>query len=183
MKKIVLIYGLLAGAIVGGMLLITMPLYESGSLKFENGELLGYTTMVVALSLVFFGIKSYRDNQLGGSIKFGNAFKVGLLITLIASLLYAVSWEITYNNMKGDFMKQYSEKQLEKMKTKGASEAEIAESGRKMAELGEMYKNPIIRFAMTLMEIAPVGVLISLLSAALLKKKEFLSAKDLSPKS
>jgi putative exporter of polyketide antibiotics len=176
MKKIVLIYGLIAGAIVGSMLLITMPLYESGALKFENGELLGYTTMVVALSLVFFGIKSYRDNHLGGSIKFGNAAKVGLLITLIASLLYAVSWEITYNNMKGDFIKQYSEKQSQKMKAKGASEAEIVASEKKMAEYGELYKNPIIRFAMTLMEIMPVGIIISLLSAALLRKKEFLPA-------
>lgn len=182
MKKIVLIYGLIAGAIVGGMLLITMPLYESGTLKIENGEWLGYTTMVVALSLVFFGVKSYRDNHLGGVIKFGNALTVGLLITLISSLMYAVSWEVTYHNMKGDFMKQYSEKQLEKMKAKGASEAEIVASGKKMAELGEMYKNPIIRFAMTLMEIAPVGILISLLSAALLKKKEFLPTKALSPK-
>jgi Protein of unknown function (DUF4199) len=183
MKKIVLIYGLIAGAIVSGMMMITMPLYESGTLKMENGEWLGYTTMVVALSMVFFGVKSYRDNHLGGSIKFGNALKVGLLITLIASLMYAISWEVTYHNMKGDFMKQYSEKQLEKMKAKGASEAEMAASAKKMAELGEMYKNPIIRFAMTLMEIAPVGILISLLTAALLKKKEFLSAKDLSPKS
>ena len=81
MKKIVLIYGLIAGVIVGAMMMITMPLYESGTLKFDNGEWLGYTTMVIALSMVFFGVKSYRDNHLGGSITFGNALKVGLLIT------------------------------------------------------------------------------------------------------
>src|SRR4051812_21595851 len=99
MKKIVIIYGLIAGAIVGTMLIITMPLYESGTLNFDNGELLGYTTMVVALSMVFFGVKSYRDNYSGGTITFGQGAKVGLLITLIASLIYAMSWEVSYNTM------------------------------------------------------------------------------------
>ena len=91
MKRIILIYGLLAGTIVGSMFFITMPLYEKGILTMENGELVGYSTMIVALSLIFFGVKSYRDNHLDGAITFGNALKVGLLITLIASLIYAIA--------------------------------------------------------------------------------------------
>ena len=176
MKKIVLIYGLIAGVIVGAMMMITMPLYESGTLKFDNGEWLGYTTMVIALSMIFFGVKSYRDNHLGGSITFGNALKVGLLITLVAALIYAFSWEITRLNMKGDFMALYGEKQMEKMKTSGATEAALVEAKKKMDDFATMYRNPFIRFGFTLMEISPVGILISLLSAALLRKKEFLSA-------
>ncbi len=183
MKKIVLIYGLIAGAIVGGMLLITMPLYEKGTLKIENGEWLGYTTMVVALSLVFFGVKSYRDNHSGGSISFGSGLKVGLLITLIASLMYALSWEITYANMKGDFMKMMGKKYVEKMKAEGATEVTLAEAKMKMDDYSTMYKNPIIRFAITLMEIAPVGIIISLLSAALLRKKEFLPPTQMTNRS
>lgn len=178
MKKIVLIYGLIAGVIVGAMMMITMPLYESGTLKLENGEWLGYTTMVIALSMVFFGMKSYRDNHLGGSITFGNALKVGLLITLIAALIYAFSWEITRLNMKGDFMTLYGEKQIEKMKIEGATEAALIEAKKKMDDFGLMYKNPFIRFGITLMEIAPVGILISLLSAGLLRKKIFLPAES-----
>lgn len=174
MKKIVLIYGLIAGTIVGAMLMITMPLYENGTLKMENGEWLGYTTMVIALSMVFFGVKSYRDQHLGGSITFGAGLKVGLLITVVASLIYASSWEITYHNMKGDFIGQWSAKYLEKLKAKGESEAVLIEAKKKMDDYAVMYKNPFIRFAMTLMEIAPVGIIISLLTAGLLRKKEFL---------
>jgi hypothetical protein len=174
MKKIVLIYGFIAGVIVGAMLMITMPLYESGTLKFDTGEWLGYTTMAIALSMVFFGVKSYRDNHLEGSITFGNALKVGLLITLIAALIYAFSWEVTRLNMKGDFMALYGEKQIEKLITGGATEAELVEAKKKMDDFAAMYKNPFIRFGITLMEIAPVGILISLLSATLLRKKEFL---------
>jgi len=174
MKKIIITYGIIAGVIVGAMLMITMPLYENGTLKFENGEWLGYTTMVIALSMVFFGVKSYRDNHLAGSITFGKALKVGLLITLIASLIYALSWEVTYNTMKGDFMAQYGEKQIEKMKADGATEAALVEAKKKADDFAVMYRNPFIRFPMTLMEIAPVGILISLLSAGLLRKKNFL---------
>lgn len=174
MKKITLVYGLMAGAIVGAMMMITMPLYERGSLNFENGEWLGYTTMVIALSLVFFGIKSYRDNYSGGKITFWNGMKVGLLITLVASLIYALSWEVTYNSMQGDFVKLMGEKNIEKMKAKGATEVALAEARKQMDDFGAMYKNPIFRFSLTLLEIAPVGIVISLLSAGLLRRKEFL---------
>lgn len=178
MKKIVLIYGIIAGVIVGAMLMITMPLYESGTLKFENGEWLGYTTMVIALSMVFFGVKSYRDNQLGGSITFGSALTVGFLITLVAALIYALSWETTRLNMKGDFMTLYGEKQIEKMKNEGSTEAAIEVAKKKMKDFTDMYKNPLIRFGITLMEILPVGILISLVSASLLRRKNFLPASN-----
>ena len=174
MKKIILVYGLISGAIVGAMMLITMPLYQNGTLKFENGEWLGYTTMVIALSLVFFGIKSYRDHHLRGKITFGNGLKVGLLITLVASLIYGICWEYTYRNMKGDFMQQMSEKYIEKLEKKGLSEEALAKAKAEMKSYAQMYRNPVIRFAITLMEIAPVGIVISLLSAGLLRKKEFL---------
>ncbi len=166
MKRIILVYGLIAGTIVGSMFFITMPLYEKGILTMENGELVGYSTMIVALSLIFFGIKSYRDNHLQGSITFGKALKVGLLITLIASLIYAITWEVIYNTMT-DFVTQMGDKYFEKLKAEGSTQAEID-------EYKAIYENPFIRFAMTLMEIAPVGILISLLSAGLLRIRGFL---------
>jgi hypothetical protein len=168
MKKIVLIYGLLSGAIVGAMFFITMPLYERGILTMENGELVGYSTMVVALSLIFFGVKSYRDNHLSGSITFGKALKVGLLITLVASLIYAITWEVIYNTMT-DFVTEMGDKYFEKLRADGTTQAKID-------EYAAMYENPFIRFAMTLMEIAPIGILISLFSAGLLRMKGFLPA-------
>jgi hypothetical protein len=166
MKRIILVYGLIAGTIVGSMFFITMPLYEKGILTMENGELVGYSTMIVALSLIFFGIKSYRDNHLEGSITFGKALKVGLLITLIASLIYAITWEVIYNTMT-DFVTQMGDKYFEKLRAEGTTQAKID-------EYKAIYENPFIRFAMTLMEIAPVGILISLLSAGLLRMRGFL---------
>ena len=176
MKKIVLVYGAISGLIVGAMLIITMPLYESGTLKFDNGQLLGYTTMVIALSLIFFAVKSYRDQHLKGVITFGQAFKVGILVSLVASIIYALIWEISYNTMKGDFMGKMNEHSMMKMKERGASEKEIADAKADMDEFAELYKNPLVRFPITVLEIAPVGLIVSLLCAALLRRKEFLPA-------
>ena len=104
MKRIVLIFGSIAGVIVGGMFLATWPLHENGTLNPDNGMLVGYATMVIALSLIFFGVKSYRDTYLNGSISFGKALVVGLWISLVAAIIYAVTWEIMYNTIASDFL-------------------------------------------------------------------------------
>lgn len=177
MKRIVLIYGLIAGAIVGGMLLITMPMYNAGTLDLDKGELLGYTTMTLALSLIFFGVKSYRDKDLGGVISFGKAVQIGLLIMLVAGAIYALCWEISYRTMDGDFMAKMTEHYIDDMKADGATEAELAKAKADWEGFSELYKNPVIRFGVTIMEITPVGVILTLLSAALLRRKDFLPAE------
>lgn len=176
MKKVVIIYGLIAGLIVGGLMLLTMPLWKSGVLNFDNGELVGYTTMVVALSMVFFGIKSFRDNYNGGTVTFWNAFRVGILITVIASVLYALAWEISYASMGEEFVQRMNDHYFNELKTEGTSELELQKAKEDWAKFNEMYKNPFIRFGVTIMEIFPVGLIITLLSAGLLRNKKFLPA-------
>jgi hypothetical protein len=178
MKKVVLIYGLIAGSIVAAMMFITMPMYDKGTLDFDNGELVGYTTMAVALSMVFFGIKSYRDNYAGGEVSFWQAVKVGLLITAIASIMYGLAWDITYRTMSGDFMTKMIDHQIADLKADGATAAEVEKSKGDWDEFAELYRNPFIRFAVTLVEIVPVGLLITVISAGLLRRKEFLPAQE-----
>ncbi|HEY9046379.1 MAG TPA: DUF4199 domain-containing protein [Ohtaekwangia sp.] len=174
MKKIIIVNGLIAGAIVSSMFVITHPLYDKGVLNFDNGVVIGYISMVIALSLVFVGIKTYRDQHQKGVVTFGKGVQIGLLITLIAAIVYALSWEIYYNTVAPDFTQKYAQYYLAKMKSEGASETEMAQMRTEMESLNEMYKNPLIRFAMTIAEIAPVGIVITLISAALLRRKEFM---------
>ncbi|HYG19003.1 MAG TPA: DUF4199 domain-containing protein [Ohtaekwangia sp.] len=176
MKKIVIIYGLIAGIIVSVIMFISLPLQEAGYITYDYGMLVGYTSMVVALSMVFFGIKTYRDQQLDGKITFLQALKTGLVITAIASVMYAISWEVFYNTIASDFMERYTQHYLDKMAANGATAVEIDAQRASFESLGEMYKNPFIRFGMTLAEILPVGVVITLISAALLRKREVLPA-------
>lgn len=174
MQRLILTYGLIAGAIIGGMLLITMPLYNSGTLNFDNGELLGYSTMTIAFALIFFGVKSYRDKELNGVISFGKAVKLGLLITLVASIVYALCWEIAYSQYGDSFTQKMAEHYMNDLKAEGASEADLAKAKADFESFGEMYKNPVIRFCLTLLEPSPVGVLLTLITAALVRRKAFL---------
>lgn len=177
MKKIILIYGLIAGSILAAMMFITMPMYNNGTLNLDNGELVGYTTMVIALSMVFFGIKSYRDNHANGSISFGKGFKVGILITIIACVMYGLAWEVSYSQIGDEFMVKMNEKYFEDMKAAGATEKELEDAKKEWESFGEMYKNPAFRFVFTIfVEIFPVGLMITLISAGILRKKEFLPA-------
>ena len=174
MRKIVLIHGVIAGVIAGGMLFISTPLVRDGSLSFDSGTLVGYTTMVVALSMVFFGVKSYRDQHLGGVITFGKALAVGALITLVASCVYALVWEICYRTVAVGFMDGMIDYYLQEKREQGATAAELGQYTQEMKDLMVMYQNPVVRFGMTVMEILPVGMVLTLLSAALLRKKAFL---------
>ncbi|MCI0697624.1 DUF4199 domain-containing protein [candidate division KSB1 bacterium] len=174
MRKVTLTYGLLAGAIVSVLMLLGMVLWENGTINFDNSALIGYAIMVIALSMIFFGIKSYRDNYQNGVIKFVKGLQVGALITLIASLMYATAWETCYQTIpeiKTSFMDKYTEHTLNKMKAKGASPVEISQKAKEMAGMVEMYKNPVIRFGFTLLEILPVGIAITLICAAVLRRK------------
>ena len=174
MQKIILKYGLIAGGIVSVIMLLGTVLWMDAAFHSEYGELIGYTTMLIALSVIFFGIKSYRDNLSKGTVGFGKGVQIGLLITAIAAVMYAGSWEIALKTQPklGNYMEEYTAKYLEKMKAQGASEAEVQKQAEEMAVWNERYKNPLIRFGMVMMEILPVGIIITLLSAAILRKKE-----------
>lgn len=179
MRKIVLVYGIIAGIILGAMLFVTAPLFDSGVLNFDNGMYVGYATMVVSLSLVFFGVKSYRDNQQKGVITFGRAFKVGIFITLVASVLYALSWEVAYHTVSKGFTEKMSVTYEEQIRKEAKNDAELNEKLESSKKTMELYdKNPVVRFGFTLIEVLPVGIIITLLSAALLRRKDFLSSTE-----
>ena len=169
MRKIVLTFGLIAGSMMAAMMLLTLPFLER--VGFETGAVIGYTSMVLAFLMVFFGVRSYRENVGGGRVTFGRALAVGLLITLIASSCYVIAWEAISHQFMPDFTDKYAARAIEKLKASGATDAQVAEETRKMAEFKEMYKNPVINVAMTLIEPLPVGIVFALVAAGTLSRK------------
>jgi hypothetical protein len=177
MRKVVIVYGLISGVIAGGLMWLLVSFVGDGTIDFDSGVTWGYATMIVALSLVFFGIKSFRDNN-GGRITFGKALQVGILISLISAVCYAASWEVYHRTGRGrEFIHKYMAYQLDKMRQEGASEAEIEKTRAESERFVELYNNFFIRFGMTLLEILPVGVIVTLVSAALLRKRDVLPAE------
>jgi hypothetical protein len=172
MKRIVITYGLIAGAIVSVMLVISMPLHENGTLNMDSGMWVGYTTMVIAMSMIFFGVKNYRDNYTANHITFGDAFKVGIAITLVASLLYATTWQVYYHFKGTEFNEWYMKCELDALIEDGASPEALQEKKAEVIKFSKLYENPFVRFGFTLMEILPVGLLFTLLTAAILRKRK-----------
>ena len=168
MTRVVLIFGLLAGAVLAVMMVVQVGFIDE--IGFDRGEIIGYTTMVVAFLMVFFGIRSYRDTLYGGTISFGKAVGVGLLITLVASLCYVITWEVIFYWFAPDFIEKYSAYMVEKAREAGATEQELAAKAAEWARYREMYKNPLINAGMTLIEVFPVGLVVTLISAAILRR-------------
>lgn len=173
MKKNILVYGLIAGSVVSGLMLsmINYMSHCEGSLDFDSSMLLGYASMLLAFSMVFVGIRNYRNHYNEGVISFGKAFKVGILIVLTASTVYVLTWLIYYFSAKPDFIQEYSAYMLDQLKADGASQAEIERQTAEMAEFAGMYENPLFNALMTYMEILPVGLLVTLISSLILKRK------------
>ena len=169
MRKTVLTFGLIGGAILSVMMLLTIPFQDQ--IGFDKGAIIGYTTMVLAFLMVFFGVKSYRDNVAGGKVSFGRAFLVGLLITAIASLCYVATWEVIYYRLNPDFMDKYAAYAVEKARQSGATEAEVAAKASELARFKELYKNPLVNIAVTFLEPLPVGLLFTLMTAGVLSRK------------
>ena len=169
MKKTILTFGLISGAVSALMMVVSMLFADR--IGFDRGYVVGYTSIVLSFLLVYFGIRSYRDNLGNGQITFAKGFAVGICITLISCVCYVVSWEILYFNFMPNFMDKYGAHMVEKLKAAGATAATIQAKVQELEKLKAMYKNPLFNAAMTFIEPFPVGLVITLLSALILKKK------------
>ncbi len=171
MKKLVLTYGLIAGAVVSAFMAISMMSIADDPSKIGAGSMVvGYLGMLIAFAFIFVAVKNYRDKQNGGVVSFGKAFSIGLLIALIASVMYVITWSLVYKYHMPDFMETYCAEMIRQAKTSmtGAElEAKIAEINKGK----EMYSSPVGFTLITFSEIFPVGLLVSLIVALILKRK------------
>jgi hypothetical protein len=169
MKKVVLTFGLISGLIIsvlmGGSLLLADKIGSGHSMA------LGYAIMVASFLLIYFGVRSYRDNTLGGRISFGRAFLCGILISLITTVCYVAMWEVQYFNFMPHFMDGYFAAQIHRVQSSGLDPATTAARVAAIQRSQQLYQNPLVNMAYTFMEPMPVGLIITLLSAALLRRK------------
>jgi len=168
MKKIVLTFGLICGAVIAALMLATVPFMHK--MGMSGGLVIGYTSMVLAFLLVFFGIRSYRENVGNGYVSFRRAVGVGLLIMLIGCAFYVITWEIVYFNFMPDFAEKYAAFALEDARAHGASAAELAKQTEDMRKFQQMYSNIFYNVAFTSLEPLPVGLVMTLISAVILRR-------------
>lgn len=175
MKKTIILCGLIGGFIASAWMLFLILAYGDSHPIMENGMFYGYAMMLLAFSLIFVAIRNYRDKHNDGMVSFGKAFRIGLFITLIASTVYVAIWLVEYFYFVPDFADKYADHYLDKMKANGATQAAIAEQTAQFAQFRKMYKNPFYNAMLTYAEILPVGLLVSLIAALVLKRKQRIS--------
>ena len=170
MKNQVLKFGIIGGLILAVAMLTTI-IFLPKDFHQKWGVVIGYITMLIGLSTVFLGTKSFRDNQQAGLITFGKAFKIGLYITLIASTFYVLAWFIYSNTAAGqEMIDQYIQFSIDKIKASDASPEEIQASIAKINDNRDIYKNHLFNLGMAFLEIFPIGLIITLISSLILKK-------------
>ena len=168
MRKTILTFGLISGAISSLMMIATVVF--GNRIGFDRGAVIGYTSIVLSFLMVFFGIRSYRDNIGNGQITFWKAFAVGISITLISCACYVVTWEVIYYNFLPDFWDKYGAHLVEKLRASGASAAVIEAKVQEVAKYKQLYKNPFFNAVLTFIEHFPIGLGITLISALVLRR-------------
>lgn len=172
MRKTILTFGLIAGIIVTSMMVFSTYQLFTIKEKFEPNAIIGYSGMLVAFSFVFLGIRHYREKHNGGIITFEKAFTIGLLIAFIASLFYVVGWLVEYYYFFPDFMDRYIDFVLIQAKSEGQTVEEIQAKLKEMEMYKEWYKNPVLLILLTIAEILPLGIIVGLISALILKRNQ-----------
>lgn len=168
MKRIVWTFGLISGAVMAAFMVATVPFIGDHGAK---DLIVGYAGMVAAFLLVYFGVRAYRDNVLGGTISFGRAFSAGILIAAIASLCYVATWEVIYYKFMPDFYTKYGQSVVEESRKNGKSEAEISKVRADMDTMLRRVESPVFVTVITFGEPFPVGFVIALVSAGVLRRK------------
>lgn len=178
MKKIILVYGSITGAVI--ILSMTLGIYAAkyGGNSFLASEALGYSIMLIGFSMIFVATKKYRDEELGGIIKFWTALKIGLGISFIAGIVYVFVWEINLYVTDYEFISEYTDSIINKAKESGASPEELSATIEQMKQMEEQYGNWWFRLPITFTEIFPVGLLLSLISAVCFRNQNFLPAQN-----
>ena len=179
MNRIILVYGSIVGATIIGSMIMGIYAAKSGSSSFFASEAIGYSIMLLGFSMIFVATKKYRDQELGGIINFGTAFKVGIGISLIAAIVYVFTWEVNLYLTDYAFITEYTDSIIEKARNSGATQTELDTTIQQMEQMKEQYDNPLYRLPITFTEIFPVGLLVSLISAGLFRNPNFIPSKNL----
>jgi len=177
MFRTALIYGSISGVVIIGIILIGLRFGDAHGSGVFSSEWFGYLVMIVSLSTIFIAIRDYRNKKLGGVIKFLPALGLGLMIALIAGVAYVAAWEIYLYATHYAFMDNYVAALSERLRASGETGPVLQQQLAELEQMRVDYQNPLYRFGMTFIEIFPVGVLIALISAALLRNPRLLPAR------
>ena len=170
MKSFVVKFGFISGGISVALMFLTFVLLR-GPWLFESGAYVGYAGMVLSFAVIYVGVRLYREQVGHGSVSFGKALQAGLLMALISCCCYALAWVCINHFFYPSFADDYLQHTMDRLRLSGASEAVLQQKMKMMEEYKSMTANPFLNALITFVEPLPVGFIVALLSAAILRKK------------
>ncbi|HYF31533.1 MAG TPA: DUF4199 domain-containing protein [Chitinophagaceae bacterium] len=171
MKKTVLRYGLFSCIALVVMSILGLVIFGNPDTpNYTAHEVFGYTTMILSMVFVFFGIKHYRDQVNGGMLSFGKGMKVGLLIVLIPSVAFGLFNLIYTGAIDPEFMDKYYQHQLSQMQQR-MTPGEFNAARATMEKQKEMFSNPVLQFLVMGLTVFVIGVIASVISSLVLKRR------------
>jgi len=171
MKKNILVFGLTSGLILA-VFIFFLTWFGVKYPQFAHSEVTGFAAMIIAFSFIFVGVKNFRDKYNHGTVSFGKAFRIGLGITLIGSTLYVIAWMADFYIFVPDFMEKYADGLVKQAQASGVSPAVLTKKVAEINNMRELYKSPLFVALFTYVEVLPVGIVISLLTAFILRRRQ-----------
>jgi hypothetical protein len=171
MKSFVVKFGFISGGISAALMFLTFVILR-GPWLFENGAFVGYAGMVLSFAVIYVGVRAYREQVGQGSISFGKALQAGLLMALISCCCYALVWLCINHFLWPNFADDYLAHEMNSLRHSGATEAVMQQKIKAMEEYKSMTANPAVNALLAFTEPLPVGFIVALISAAILRKKQ-----------
>lgn len=157
-------HSLLWGAILGIILVVySLILYF---LDQSTNKGLGYVTWIIIIVCLFYAMKSYRDSVNQGTLSYGNAFVIGLLVAIIAGFISSVFTYIQFRFISPEIIDKMLQMTEDKLMSKGMSDDMIEKS----IEMSKKFMTPIIMSIMGFIMTVIIGGILSLIIAAIAKK-------------
>jgi hypothetical protein len=169
MRRAVVIFGGISGALAVALAAGSVPFIESGNHRMA--DVFGYSSIILSVLLVFFGIRSHRQREGSGRITFGRGLLVGVLITLVTCACLVVAFELIYFWFVPDFGEKLAVCMVDRERESGGTPAEIEKVRDRAAMVKRLYDNPWTNAAVTFATSFPVGLAAAAISAAILRKR------------
>ncbi len=168
MRTTIIRYGIRAAIAIVALSGISLMFISKDESGFHWGEVLGYLAIFLSMIFVYIGIRHYRDHQNGGVVSFGQALKLGVLITLFPAIAFGIYDQIYVNFIDPDFYEDYYQVQMDSIEEANevAYEARVAEIKSEM----ETFSNPIVQYLVMFATVLLIGLVVSIISGLILKR-------------
>ncbi len=163
-KSNIIKYGLIAGTIIVLIPVITGLIIGYGPDTFKTGEIIGYSTMILSLMMIFLAVREYQKRHPNETVGFAKIVGIGAGISFIAGFMFGIYNVIYVTYIHPDFMQEYYQYYLANIQNSGAPQAEIDAQIAKLEQEKSLFMNTTFNFFIMFLTVFMIGLVVSIIS-------------------